>query len=117
MIPGSARALLLLLAILGLLAPRVSGALALVAPDIRAVVICTGQGMMTLRLDAHGNPAQGIDQPDHCVLAHAVEPPARAELAPLRAPVVAEVARAGGPLIRAEGQRAARPPPRGPPAA
>ncbi len=111
------RSLLVLLTILGLLMPRVSGVAASVVPGGMTVVICTGQGMMTLRIDDDGNPVPVADQPDHCVLAHAADTAVRAEVPPLAAPVLDTVARPAGDLIRAEGYRAARPPPRAPPAA
>lgn len=110
------RSLLVLLTILGLLMPRVSGVAASVVPGGMTVVICTGQGMMTLRIDEHGNPVPVADHPDHCVLAHAADTAVRAEVPPVAAPVVDAVATSGD-LIRAEGYRAARPPPRAPPAA
>ena len=117
MAPGFARITLLVLAILGLLAPRVSAVAASVAPGIRTVVICTGQGMITLRLDAHGDPVQVLDHPDHCLLAHATDTAARVEVPPLAAPLVDVARRPMGDLVRAEGFRAARPPPRAPSAA
>lgn len=111
------RLLVLLLTLLGLLMPRVSGAAASIVPGGTTVVICTGQGMMTLRIDETGKPVPIADQPDHCILAHAVDTTARAEVPPLLAPLVDRVSRPTGDLVRAEGYRAARPPPRAPPAA
>ncbi len=112
-----ARSLVLFLTILGLLLPRVSGLAASVLPGGTTVVICTGQGMMTLRIDESGNPVPIADHPDHCVLAHATDTATRTVVQPLLAPLVDTVARPAGHLIRAEGYRAARPPPRAPPAA
>lgn len=110
------RSLLVLLTILGLLMPRVSGVAASVVPGGMTVVICTGQGMMTLRVDGQGNPVPVVEHPDQCVLAHAADTAVRTEVAPVAAPAVDAVV-PGGDLIRAEGHRAARPPPRAPPAA
>ncbi len=116
MASGPARTLLLVLTILGLLMPRVSAVAAAAVPGVRTVVICTGQGMITLRLDARGDPVEVVDHPDHCVLGHATDTAPRAELAPLIAAVVDRIVRPAGDLVRAEGYRAARPPPRAPPA-
>lgn len=115
--PRLTRSLLVLVTILGLLLPRMSGVAASVVPGAMTVVICTGQGMMTLRIDESGNPVPVADHPDHCVLAHAADTAARAEVPPLVAPLLDTVAQPVGDLIRAEGYRAARPPPRAPPAA
>ncbi len=111
------RSLLVLLTILGLLMPRVSGVAASVVPGGMTVVICTGQGMMTLQIDENGNPVPVADHADHCVLAHAADTAVRAEVPTILAPLIDRVARPAGDLVRAEGYRAARPPPRAPPAA
>ncbi len=111
------RSLLVLLTILGLLMPRISGVAASAMPGGMTVVICTGQGMMTLRIDENGNPVPASGHPDHCVLAHAADTATRTEAPPLVAPLVGAVARPAGHLVRAEAFRAARPPPRAPPAA
>lgn len=110
------RPVLIALMILGLLMPRVSAVAASVVPGVGTVVICTGHGMMTLRIDESGTPASVAGHPDHCLLASAADTAPRVELAPLHAPVVDTVQRPAGDLIRAEGHRAARPPPRAPPA-
>jgi hypothetical protein len=111
------RSLLIALTILGLLLPRIGAAVTLVAPGVRTIVICTGEGLQTIRIDADGTPVQGVDHADHCVLAHAVDTAVRTEPAPLLAPLVDRVTWASGDLVRARGYHAARPPPRAPPAA
>lgn len=111
------RLLLVLLTILGLLMPRISGAVASVSPGVRTIVICTGQGMVTLQLDENGNPVPVAASSDHCVLTNAADTAVRVEMPPLLAPLVGRVPRASGDLVRAEAYRAARPPPRAPPAA
>lgn len=117
MLQRPTRSLLLVLTILALLMPRVSAVAASVAPGVRTVVICTGQGLQTLRIDEDGKPVPVASHPDHCVLAHSADTASRSEVPPLFAPVVGWVPRRSGDLVRAEGYRAARPPPRGPPAA
>lgn len=111
-----ARPLLLLLTILALVMPRVSGAVASVTPGVMTYVICTGQGMVTVRVDANGNPVSVVDQPDHCLLSHAIDTSARVVLTPLILPIVDTLTRPTGGLVRAAGYTAARPPPRAPPA-
>lgn len=111
------RPLVLALTILGLLLPRVSAVAASVAPGVQTVVICTGQGMMTLRIDESGNPVSVAGHPDHCVLTHAADTAVRVEPPTPVTPFVDVVSRPAGDRVRAEGYRAARPPPRAPPAA
>ncbi|TPE46987.1 DUF2946 family protein [Amaricoccus solimangrovi] len=109
------RRALLVLTILGLLMPRVSGVVASAVPGMVTIVICTGQGLTTIRFGDAGKPVPVIDHPDHCLFAHATDTATRAEVAAPLARVVDATPRAGGALIRASGTTAPRPPPRAPP--
>lgn len=52
----------------GLILPRISGVLLDLVPGISAVVICTGDRMVVLHLDAQGQPVQvAQDEPDTCL--------------------------------------------------
>jgi hypothetical protein len=108
---------LVFLTILGLLLPRMSAAVATMAPGVVTLVICTGDGLRTIRIDPDGTPVEVSDHPDHCVLSHAADTAVRVVPAPLLLPLVEDRARRPGDLIRAHGYKAARPPPRAPPAA
>lgn len=110
------RFLLVVLTVLALVLPRMSAVAASVVPGTMTVVICTGQGMVTLRIDENGNPVPDRVQSDHCVLSQSADTAVRAEIPAIVAPVIDQVKRPSGHLIRAEGYRAARPPPRAPPA-
>lgn len=82
---GLARPLLICLTILGLLLPRISAAVALATPGADLVVICTGHGLQTLRLDPDGAPLPvGETRSDLCLLVHAADTAARAVLPPVR---------------------------------
>jgi hypothetical protein len=116
MLAGVPRLVLVALLILGLLMPRISAVAASVVPGVSMVVICTGQGVITLRIDENGNPVPLADHSDHCLLAHAADTAPRMEGAPVHARVAEAVPRPTGDLIRAESHRATRPPPRAPPA-
>lgn len=109
------RRALLVLTILGLLMPRVSGVVASAVPGMVTVVICTGQGLTTIRLDDAGKPLPVIDHSDHCLFAHAVDTAARVELPTRAATLMDRAPRAGSALIRASGTTSPRPPPRAPP--
>lgn len=114
---GLARTLLICLTILGLLAPRISAGLALAAPGAQTVVICTGMGMQTLRLDAEGNPLPAEEaQPDLCLLVHAADTAMRMALPPAAAELAAVARRPDVDLVLLSDAQAARPPPRAPPA-
>ncbi|TPE51439.1 DUF2946 family protein [Amaricoccus solimangrovi] len=112
-----ARSLLIVLTILGLLAPRVSAVLAFAAPGVRTIVICTGDALRTIRIDEEGDAVPVVEHSDHCVLAHAADTAQRIAAAPVLAPVPGPAARADRDLVPAGRPRAARPPPRAPPAA
>jgi hypothetical protein len=97
-----ARTLVALIVALGLLVPQGAGvAAALGLTFDRVMVICTGDGLRTLRFDADGNPVEVSDSPDTCALVHAAdtaEPvlpaPATQPLIPAPATVTARPARA-----------------------
>ena len=110
------RVALVVLMILGLVMPRVSAVIAAVAPGVQTVVICTGAGLQTIRIGEGGKPATIGHQVDHCVLTHAADIAARVEPVPTLAPRASIIVRPGD-QVRASGYQAARPPPRGPPAA
>lgn len=110
------RVLLIVLTILGLLMPRISAAVAYAVPGARTVVICTGDGLTTIHIQDDGTPVPVFEHSDHCVLSHAADTAVRVEPSPVAAPLPDRVARSTGSLVRASGYRAARPPPRGPPA-
>lgn len=113
------RSLLICLTILGILAPRISAVVAaLAAPQANVLVICTGKGLVTLRLDADGDPVPlGEPQPDHCVLAHAADTAVRPRRPRLRMEPAPAPPRPSAGLVRLSDAQAARPPPRAPPAA
>lgn len=116
--PRFVRSLLLCLTILGLLAPRISAAVAWAAPGVQAVVICSGHGLQTLYLDPDGNPvAAGETQPDLCLLVNAADTAVGPVLPPVPARIAGSPSRPGGHLSVLSDAQAARPPPRGPPAA
>lgn len=64
------RALLVLVLVSGLLVPRVGAAFVAVAPGVRTVVICTGDALVTITLDASGAPVE-LDrgEPAPCIAA------------------------------------------------
>lgn len=76
MIVRLAHILLTLCLILGTVAPKATAALAslgLSRGDI--IVICTGEGLRTLRLDEAGEPVELTKTPEHCLLVHALDRP------------------------------------------
>lgn len=76
MIARLAHILLVLCLMLGVVAPKASAALAslgLSRGDI--IVICTGEGLRTIRLDETGKPVEMTSTPDHCLLVHALDVP------------------------------------------
>lgn len=111
------RALIIVLTILGLVAPRISAAVAVAAPGMQTIVICTGDGLQTIRIGDDGKPVPVADHSHQCVLSHAADTAMRVEPAPVglvfeRVPVAVS-----GDLIRAHLLHAPQPPPRAPPAA
>lgn len=112
-----ARSALIVLTVLGLLMPRVSAAVSLVAPGTQVVVICTGDGLRTLVIGPDGKPTLAGHQTEHCLLAPSVDAPWRVVV---EAPAPLLVGQVGGPsgdLVRGAGDVGARPLPRAPPAA
>jgi len=68
------RILAALFVMLSILAPQSAGLAALTGlADGRVMVICTGDGLRTLRIDAGGNPAATSDTAYFCPLALAVD--------------------------------------------
>lgn len=67
-----ARTLVALVVTLGILAPQGAGlAAAFGLSADRIMVICTGDGLRTLRFDADGTPVEVSETPDICALVHA----------------------------------------------
>jgi hypothetical protein len=91
------RTLVALVVTLGILAPQGAGpASALGLTGDRIMVICTGDGLRTLRFDADGTPVEVSESPDTCALVHAADTaspavpmPAAQPLAPAPPPVAA----------------------------
>ena len=80
-----ARTLVPLIVALGLLVPQGAGvAAALGLTFDRVMVICTGDGLRTLRFDADGNPVEVSDSPDTCALVHAAD--TSEDIIPIAAP-------------------------------
>lgn len=74
------RYLLILLIILGTLAPKVTAVLAEILPGFQTIVICTGTEMMTLRVGPDGVPIETTEAiSDTC----AMENVAQYDIAPL----------------------------------
>lgn len=68
------RTLVALIVTLGLLVPQGAGvAAALGLSGDRVMVICTGDGLRTLRFDADGTPVEVSETPDICALLHAAD--------------------------------------------
>lgn len=69
-----ARTLVALIVTLGILAPQGAGlAAAFGLTGDRVMVICTGDGLRTLRFDADGAPVEMSQTPDICALVHAAD--------------------------------------------
>lgn len=107
-----------LLVVLGILAPQGSALLAAAGlADGRVLVICTGDGLRTLRIGADGAPVEVSDRATYCALVHAIDTGAGVAPAPAPRRIVHALAR---PLAAfpARAARTARPSlPRAPPAA
>lgn len=74
MIARLAHILLALCLMLGVIAPKASAALAslgLSRGDV--IVICTGEGLRTIRLDDTGKPVELTKAPELCLLSHALD--------------------------------------------
>jgi hypothetical protein len=111
------RTLLIVLTILSLVAPGLTGVAASATGGAVTLVICTGDGLQTLVIGEDGVPIAADPHSSHCLLAHAADTAVRPEATAsaqvlLGAPAAAPMAR-----TRVAERRAARPPPRGPPPA
>ncbi len=63
------RGLLVTFLIAGLLIPRMSAVIADVIPGIQTMVICTGEGLITLTIGADGQPVEAVEtEPHPCVM-------------------------------------------------
>ncbi|KIN61723.1 hypothetical protein Z945_2716 [Sulfitobacter noctilucae] len=74
------RPFLILLICFSIVLPKATAALAVVLPDYGQILtICTPDGIMTLRVDANGNPVEDTSvERAPCLLAHAdLAPPSR----------------------------------------
>ena len=68
------RTILLIATILGILLPQGSAFLASMGlAKGQLIVICTGDGMRTIRLDDHGNPVETGEESEFCALTHAAQ--------------------------------------------
>ena len=89
-----ARTLVALIVTLGLLVPQGAGvAAALGLTTDRVMVICTGDGLRTLRFDADGTPVEVSDSPDTCALVHAADTATPIEPVPATHPLIPAPAR------------------------
>lgn len=69
------RILLTIALCLGIVIPKVGSAVQmLVLGELQTVVLCTGDGMVTIQIDAEGNPVETHDEaePAPCVLGHII---------------------------------------------
>lgn len=74
MIHAVYRSLLLAVLTLGILLPQASAVMAgLGLADGRVVVICTGDGLRTLRIDDRGVPVEVSQEAELCALVHALD--------------------------------------------
>lgn len=65
-----ARALLILALVTGILAPRMTAVAAQVVPGVEIIVICTGDSLQRIAIDAEGNPIDLGEADQHpCTLA------------------------------------------------
>lgn len=72
--------LLVLATVVGLLLPKMSAVVATLVPGVMVVTICTGSEMVTLTLNADGEPVEEVEPAvDHCVLADLVQKGPQAE--------------------------------------
>lgn len=115
-LPTAVRGVLVLLAMLGILMPKVSAAVATLAPSVETVVICTGDGLRTIRIDPDGSPVPISHHADHCLLTHAADTAVPAASRRVGATPVDTAVRPTGDLVRRSLPQSARPPPRAPPA-
>jgi hypothetical protein len=71
MIRNLIRHLAPLLVVLSILAPMGGAAMGQLFGDARMIVICTGDGLQTLTLDANGTPIKSTESAEICALVHA----------------------------------------------
>lgn len=72
--------LLVLATVVGLLLPKMSAVVATLVPGVMVVTICTGSEMVTLTLNADGEPVEEVEPAvDHCVMADLVQKDPQAE--------------------------------------
>ena len=91
-----------LVVVLGILAPQGAGLLAAAGlADGRVLVICTGDGLRTLRIGDDGKPVEISQTADFCALVHAADTatppspaPAPGKLLEAREPIIAQPLRA-----------------------
>ena len=68
------RTLVFVFVTLGILAPHSAGMVtALGLADGRVMVICTSDGLRTIRINDDGEPVEVSETAEHCALVHAVE--------------------------------------------
>jgi len=68
------RAFVTVLVTLAILAPQGAGLAALSGlADGRVMVICTGDGLRTIRIGADGEPADISDKAEYCAMTHAAD--------------------------------------------
>lgn len=70
-LPFGERLLFALLLSVGLLLPASTAALASLLPGVQSFIICTGNGMVEVRLDEDGNPVALEESSEHPCLASA----------------------------------------------
>lgn len=69
MIRACFQTLLILVTVVGLLLPKMSAVIATLVPGVMVVTICTGSEMITLTLDAEGEPVEEVEPVvEHCVM-------------------------------------------------
>lgn len=104
--------LLIVLTILGLVAPRFSAAFASAGSGVRTVFICTGAGLQSIRIEESGDPVSVSQHDDHCLFAHASDTTVRIDPLPTLVVPVARIVPRPGDLLRLSHYGAPRSPPR-----
>lgn len=112
------RTLAALFVTLGILAPQSAGVVAALGlADGRVLVICTGDGLRTLRIDENGVPVELSDKARTCALVHAADT-AAAVMPVAPAMALVDAPRPALPPLAARAENAHSPAlPRAPPAA
>ena len=89
MIQSVLRYAAILLVALSLLAPLTSSwAMAVGLSEGRVLVICTGDGLRWIKIDAEGNPVEISHSAETCALVHAADTAAPPAVAPVALPPV-----------------------------